>query len=95
MRQHLINILKGTVVSILIFLSVSFLFVLYRISPLTMGDTYNLEIGFPFIYYEQFQLSGNPYLNSGWNIKNLFLDCIITWILVGGFYVLVKRRSNS
>ncbi len=84
-------ILKGTVLSILVFFSISFLFVLYRISPVTMGDTYSLEIGFPFGYYEQFQLRGNPFVNSGWNIKNLFWDCLITWIVVCIPYVIIKR----
>jgi hypothetical protein len=93
MKDLLNYIIKGTVLSVLIFFSISFLFVLYRISPITVGDTYSLEIGFPFSYYEQFQLRGNPFVNSGWNLKHLFLDCVITWVIVCGSYVLIKRRK--
>lgn len=88
-------ILKGTALSILIFFSISFLFVLYHISPITMGDTYNLEIGFPFKYYEQFQLGSNPFVNSKWNVKHLFYDSLITWIVVCIPYVIVKRKKSS
>jgi len=90
-----INILKGTVLSILIFLSISFLFVLYRISPITIGETYSLEIGFPFTYYEQFQLKGNTFINSSWNLNHLFWDCIITWVIVCGSYVLIKIKKAT
>ena len=83
----------GTLLSILVFFSISFLFVLYRISPLTMGDTYSLEFGFPFRYYEQFQVRGNPYLNCGWNVKHLILDCLITWIVVCGSFIYKKNKS--
>lgn len=86
-------ILKGTVLSIMVFFSISFLFVLYQISPMTMGNTYNLEIGFPYRYYEQFQLRGNPFVNSGWNLKNLFWDCLITWVIVCFPYVILKKRK--
>ena len=77
--------------SILVFFSTSFLYVIYRISPLTEGDTYSLEIGFPFKYYKQFQVNRNPFLNSEWNINNLLFDCLITWILVAGAYLLLKN----
>lgn len=87
------TILKGTVLSILVFFSISFLFVLHRISPFTMGDTYSLEVGSPFRYYEQFQLRGIPVVNSGWNIKNLFWDCLITWIVVCIPYVIIKIKK--
>ncbi len=60
-----------------------------------MGDTYSLEIGFPFKYYKQFQLSGNPSLNSSWNVENLMLDCLITWIIVCGLYLILKRKRVS
>lgn len=93
MKLIIADIFKGTLLSILVFFSVSFLYVIYRISPITMGNTYSLEIGFPLKYYYQFQVGGNPFLNSGWNINNLFLDCLITWILVCGLYVIIKRKK--
>ena len=90
-KRILVPFLKGTILSILVFFSISFLFVLYRISPITIGDTYSLEIGFPFRYYNQFQLSGSTELNSGWNVTNLLWDCLITWIIVCGFYMISKK----
>lgn len=63
-KKEIFILIKGTILSILVFFSVSFLMVLYRISPVTMGNTYDLQIGFPFLYYEQFQARGNPFLNS-------------------------------
>jgi hypothetical protein len=94
MRNLGLNILNGTILSILTFFSISFLFVIYRISPLTIGDTYSLEIGFPFQYYEQFQLKGNDFLNSGWSFSNLLLDCLITWIVVCGLYLALKKTTK-
>ena len=88
------KILKGTILSVLVFLSISFLFVLYRITPITIGDTYSLEIGFPFTYYKQFQLSGSPYLNSSWHGRSLILDCLITWVVVCGFYILFSNKKK-
>ncbi len=72
--------LKGTLLSILIFFSVSFLTVLFQInSPLhRVNDKYDLSIGFPFRYYHEFMVDySTP--NSGWNIGNLILDCFLTW----------------
>lgn len=86
---------KGTLLSILIFFSISFMFVLYRISPITIGNTYDLDIGFPFTYYGQFQMSGSPFLNSGWALKNLFWDCLITWVVTVGIYTFIKRNANK
>lgn len=88
------RLITGTGFSILVFFSISYLFVLYRISPLTMGNTYDLEIGFPFIYYHQFQVNNNPYLNSGWMVNNLIYDCLITWTFVTGVYILIKRKKT-
>lgn len=59
-----------------------------------MGDIYSLQIGFPFIYYEQFQLGGSDFLNSEWNTHNLFLDCFITWIITTGLYTLLKYQKR-
>lgn len=89
------DIVFGTILSILTFFSVSFLFVIYRISPITMGDTYKLEIGFPYEYYHQFLLSGNPFLNSGWNINNLLIDCFIYWVTIAGLYLIYKAKTRK
>ena len=90
----LLNLTKGTLLSMLVFFSISFMYVLYRITPVTIGDTYSMQIGFPFKYYEQFQVSGSDFLNSGWMINNLILDCVITWVAVCGIYLLIKVKSG-
>ena len=93
-KQRLIrNLIMGTCLSILIFFSISFLFVLYRISPITMGNTYQLKIGFPLNYYEQFQVSGSDFLNSSWKVGNLIIDCFLTWIITIGIYVKIKNKN--
>lgn len=84
----------ATILSILVFFSISFVTVLTQInSPLhRIYDYYELEIGFPFRYYHEFMVDC-PIPNSGWNINNLILDCAITWIVVTGLYLVVKRNK--
>ena len=92
------TIFFGTLLSILVFLSVSFITVLTQINPLhyyKSSETYKLDIGFPFIYYGQFWLSGSSIPNSGWTINNLFFDCLITWAVVTGIYFLTQRAKNN
>lgn len=74
------KLIYGTVLSILIFFSVSFLTVLSQLNtPLSrVGKNYKLSIGFPFEYYDQF-LVNYTCLHTSWNIKNLILNCAITW----------------
>lgn len=84
----------GTILSILIFFSVSFLTVLFQInSPLNrIHEYYELKIGFPFQYYHEFMVDC-LIPNYGWNINNLILDCTIVWILVTGLYLIMKRNK--
>jgi hypothetical protein len=86
-------LIKGTVLSALIFLATSYLFVLYRISPITIGDIYTMEIGFPYVYYKQFQLRGNPFLNTQWNQNELLLDIFMYWVVITGLYLFFKKRN--
>ena len=91
------TIFKGTLISILVFLSISFITVLTQINPLHYyknNEAYKLDIGFPFKYYGQFWLTGNSIPNSGWTVDHLFYDCLLTWFVVTGLYYL-KHRSNN
>ena len=88
----LLHLVKASLLAMLIFFSISYLFVLYRISPITIGDTYTLKIGFPYTYYHQFQLRGNPYVNSGWLERALLFDIIFTWVMVVGIYFWTLRK---
>ena len=63
------HIFVGTIISILIFFSISFITLLLQINPLGYyknNEAYELKLGFPFTYYTQFWVSGNNYPNSGW-----------------------------
>jgi hypothetical protein len=92
------TIFTATLLSILVFLSVSFITVLTQINPLhyyKKHEPYKLEIGFPFEYYHQFWVSGSTIPNSGWTINNFFYDCLITWAVVTGVYILIKQTKNN
>lgn len=94
MHKFLRNVFNGTLLSILVFLSISFITVLTHINPIhyySSLENYKLEIGFPFIYYEQFWLAGSRIPNSIWMIDNLIYNCVLTWVVVTGIYLLTKR----
>ena len=96
--NHIRTIFTGTLLSLLIFFSISFITVLTQINPLhyyRKNETYKLEIGFPFTYYGQFWLSGSTIPNSGWTINNLFYECLLTWVVVTGIYFLTQRKKNN
>jgi hypothetical protein len=85
----------GTILSVLIFFSISFITVLLQLnSPLHRQVDSSLDIGFPFTYYKQF-LVDPPIANSGWNIYALLLDCFLTWAIVTGLYLFFKSRMNK
>jgi len=87
------NIIIGTLLSVLIFFSVSFITVLLQInSPIHRYEFLEHKIGFPFVYYHEFMVDC-PIPNSGWNFNNLILDCVITWIIVTGLYLILKRNK--
>ncbi len=87
------ELLKPTILAILVFFSLSFLTVLFQInSPLNRMENSDLNIGFPFVYYNQFMLE-LPIPNSGWNLLNLFLDCLIIWILTIIGYKIIKKNA--
>jgi hypothetical protein len=93
MRNVTRNTVNGTIISILGFLSISFITVLTQInSPIHRYERFEHKIGFPFTYYHEFMVDC-PIPNSGWNITNLILDCVITWIIITGLYLIVKRNK--
>lgn len=85
------SVFKGTMLSILIFFSISFISVLLQLnSPIHRQIDSSFSIGFPFTYYHQFLIDASiP--NSSWKIGNLIVDCFITWIIVIGIYIWKKR----
>jgi len=90
------ELIKGTLLSVLIFFSISFITVLTQInSPFhRIEGNYKLSIGFPFEYYYEF-LVELPTPNSGWNVDNLIIDCLITWLITIGIRVLIKKIKTK
>ena len=87
----------GTILSVLIFFSISFITILGQISPLhyyKKSEAYELKLGFPFTYYNQFWVSGNNYPNSGWKGDYLLYDGFLTWFLVTGIYFMFVNRKR-
>mgnify|MGYP007108082580 CR=1 FL=1 len=94
MRTHK-RILYEIILSILIFFSISFITILFQLnSPLNRQIDSTLNIGFPFVYYNQF-LIDPPIPNSGWNVKNLVLDFILVWLIVVGAYTIIFKRQKN
>jgi len=89
------TIIKGTLLSILIFFSISFLTVLFQInSPLNRAETLEFSIGFPFKYYKELMIDC-PTPNYGWAGGNLIFDCGLTWILTIGVMMILKKYRFS
>jgi len=93
------KLIRGTLLSILIFFSISFLTILFQInSPLNrIEGNYELRIGFPFEYYHEFMVDC-PIPNSGWNAKYLILNCGLTWgitMLAMTINRKIKTRHNN
>jgi len=97
MIKNLKNLFWGTVYSIVIFFAISFITFLTQIDPINCKGhaPYKMDVGFPFIYYGQFWLRGSDFPNSGWHINYLFYDCLITWLVVTGIYMIVQRHKNK
>ena len=92
------HLFVGTLLSILIFFSISFITILVQINPLhyyKKNEAYELNLGFPFTYYTQFWVSGNNYPNSGWSGHYLLYDCFLTWLFVGGIYFIFVNRKKK
>ncbi|WP_103068693.1 hypothetical protein [Aquimarina sediminis] len=81
------KIISVTVVSILIFLSISFLTVLNFV--FTSGFP-ELKIGFPLQYYNRFFTAPDE-LRFSWNIWNLIIDFLVIWGITAVVYYLSKR----
>lgn len=84
----------GTILSILVFFSTSFLTVLMHVnSPFHRQDGFEVKIGFPYTYYQEFMVDC-PIPNSAWDLKSLTLDILITWLVVTGitFWISYKKQ---
>lgn len=80
---------SGTLLSILVFFSISFVQFLIQIPPIKEHRT-GLKIGFPFSYFYELYLKDGFY--HAWNPVNLLLDCFIVWLIVNGIILIIKRK---
>jgi hypothetical protein len=86
------KLLMGTGLSILTFLSLSFITVLLQLnSPIHRQIDCSLNIGFPYIYYKQYIID-LPIPNSAWAFDNLIIDIILTWIIITSLYFIMARK---
>ncbi len=88
------KVLKVTVISILLFFSVSFLDFLSQIPPFK-EERSDLKLGMPFTFFHELYLRDG--FNHSWNLLNLINDCAIVWFGVMISYVIrssSKRNSN-
>jgi hypothetical protein len=84
-------IINATLLSILIFLSISFIDFLLQIPPFS-ENRFGLTIGFPLTYYREFFPQNN--FNYAWNLFALIFDYIITWVLtVLSFHVFTRKKK--
>lgn len=87
---------KVTFQSVVLFFAFSFLTVLYYILPnwfnIPREMAYEMNIGFPFQYYEQFWLDKDG-LNAGWNLVYLIYDCGVFWLFTFVVYFF-KDKPN-
>ncbi len=77
-RGIISSIFLGTLYSILLFFSTSFVGLINGAMKFT---DYQYKIGFPIDYYEQFWVSGNYFPNHGTSVKNLLFSCCLFWTI--------------
>jgi hypothetical protein len=70
------KILNITVISILLFFSISFLDFLTQIPPFK-EERIDLKLGVPFTFFNELYLRDG--FNHSWNLLNLINDCAIVW----------------
>jgi hypothetical protein len=86
------TILWSTLLSLGLFFSISFTSILLQLHPFHERESNTLFIGFPFTYYEEFQLGGHDGPNFGWYFPSLFYNALFCWLFSLGIYVLVVKN---
>ena len=72
--KSLIFIIKVSALSLFLFAIVIVCSYIIRKNGL-----YEFHLGYPFQFYEQFKLTGNDFVNFGWDIEAFLLDFMIYW----------------
>jgi hypothetical protein len=87
------DLLKSTILSVLIFFTISFLSIFPYLIPFRESSaTWGLEIGWPYKFYNEYHIGDNSFL-GGWTLKTLITDCAIIWVVTYVGYFLFKRIS--
>lgn len=98
MMNRLVDLVKATVLSIMLFATAHFFQILPQLVPWTEGADHNFSFGWPFKCYRQFIVgSNNCDLLGGWYFENLLLNCFIFWLttLLGYFgWKWSKKRTQ-
>jgi len=92
------KIITASLLSILVFLSISFITVLLRMAPFHYyknGEGIKFTIGFPFKYYTVFFANGNSTPNWGWATSYLVYDCLLTWAVVMVVYLTMMKKRKG
>lgn len=92
-----LHLVVGTLLSILVFFSISFLTYLADIDTFNpaASNELNVDIGFPFTYYAE-SFRGQSQIPVTWaNSALLLADCAITWIVVALPYFLYKFSKGK
>ncbi|WP_103864467.1 hypothetical protein [Aquimarina sp. I32.4] len=84
------KLLKITILSSLVFFTMSFFSVLDYICN---NNNLGLEIGFPCIYYYRFFVDDND-IRFGWNLKSLMIDIGVIWGCTLLIYVGCKKVNK-
>jgi hypothetical protein len=87
-KVKFIDIITGTTLSVLIF-SLSLL-LCYII---TVKRHTNFEMGFPKVFYYQFQIDCE--IQHGSDLKALLIDCLLFWILTLVPYTYIKSKKRG
>jgi len=80
---------------ILMFISFAAFFATSLITYFVTGENGNdFKLGFPFMYYEQFQLRGNILLNFGWDAFAAIYDYMIVLLFVLPIVTLIELKNK-
>lgn len=90
-------LLIGTVLSVLVFFSISFLSYLADIDTFnpSASNVLDVDIGFPFTYYTEVFRKQSMIPRTSADMGLMLADCAITWLIVALPYLFYKIRKGK
>ncbi len=62
-------------------------------------DINNLEVGFPWTFYQRMQLSGNDFTNYGWSRTGLHRDLmfsgLLALIITAVYHIFLEKKNGT